>query len=137
MVSKYIGPREDANVRLSRLGGTDWQRQKTKVRAAVKDIAKDLIQLYAQRMQQEGYAFPPDGEWQFDFESHFEFEETEDQLRCVNEIKDDMERNVPMDRLLCGDVGFGKTEVALRAAFKCIAAGKLDWHPRDFHPHTE
>ena len=124
MVSKYIGPREDANVRLSRLGGTDWQRQKTKVRAAVKDIAKDLIQLYAQRMQQEGYAFPPDGEWQFDFESHFEFEETEDQLRCVNEIKDDMERNVPMDRLLCGDVGFGKTEVALRAAFKCIAAGK-------------
>ena len=94
------------------------------MRAAVKDIAKDLIQLYAQRMQQEGYAFPPDGEWQFDFESHFEFEETEDQLRCVNEIKDDMERNVPMDRLLCGDVGFGKTEVALRAAFKCIAAGK-------------
>lgn len=124
MVSKYIGPREDAGVRLSRLGGADWQRQKTKVRAAVKDIAKDLIQLYAQRMQQKGYAFPPDGEWQHDFESHFEFEETEDQLRCVNEIKDDMERGIPMDRLLCGDVGFGKTEVALRAAFKCIAAGK-------------
>lgn len=124
MVSKYIGPREDANVKLSRLGGTDWQRQKTRVRAAVKDIAKDLIQLYAQRMQQQGFAFPPDGEWQHDFESHFEFEETEDQLRCVNEIKDDMERNVPMDRLLCGDVGFGKTEVALRAAFKCVAAGK-------------
>ncbi|MCH5352558.1 MAG: transcription-repair coupling factor [Acutalibacter sp.] len=124
MVSKYIGPREDANIKLSRLGGTDWQRQKTKVRAAVKDIAKDLIQLYAQRMQQKGFSFPPDGEWQHDFESHFEYEETEDQLRCVNEIKDDMERNVPMDRLLCGDVGFGKTEVALRAAFKCVAAGK-------------
>ena len=124
MVSKYIGPREDANIKLSRLGGTDWQRQKTKVRAAVKDIAKDLIQLYAQRMQQKGFPFPPDGEWQHDFESHFEYEETEDQLRCVNEIKDDMERNVPMDRLLCGDVGFGKTEVALRAAFKCVTAGK-------------
>lgn len=124
MVSKYIGPKEDANVRLSRLGGTEWQRQKTKVRAAVKDIAKDLIQLYAQRMQQKGFPFPADTEWQRDFESHFEYEETEDQLRCINEIKDDMERNVPMDRLLCGDVGFGKTEVALRAAFKCVSAGK-------------
>ncbi len=124
MVSKYIGPREDANVRLNRLGGVEWQRQKTKVRAAVKDVAKDLIQLYAQRMQQKGFSFPPDGEWQHDFESHFEYDETEDQLRCINEIKDDMERDVPMDRLLCGDVGFGKTEVALRAAFKCVAAGK-------------
>ncbi len=124
MVSKYIGPREDMNIRLNRLGGTEWQRQKTKVRAAVKDVAKDLIRLYAQRMQQKGYPFPPDGEWQHDFESHFEYEETEDQLRCINEIKDDMERDVPMDRLLCGDVGFGKTEVALRAAFKCVAAGK-------------
>ena len=75
-------------------------------------------------MQQKGFAFPPDGEWQHDFESHFEFDETEDQLRCINEIKDDMERDVPMDRLLCGDVGFGKTEVALRAAFKCVTAGK-------------
>lgn len=124
MVSKYIGPREDSLVRLSRLGGTDWQRQKAKVRTAVKDIAQDLIRLYAQRMQEPGFPFPPDGEWQHDFESHFEYEETEDQLRCINEIKDDMERNVPMDRLLCGDVGFGKTEVALRAAFKCVAAGK-------------
>lgn len=124
MVSKYIGPREDATVKLSRLGGQDWQLKKAKVRAAVKDIAQDLIRLYAQRMQQKGYAFPPDGEWQRDFEAHFEFEETEDQLRCINEIKDDMERDVPMDRLLCGDVGFGKTEVALRAAFKCITSGK-------------
>ena len=124
MVSKYIGPREDAAVKLHRLGGTEWQKQKTRVRAAVKDIAKELIQLYAQRMQQKGFAFPPDGEWQRDFEARFEFDETEDQLRCVNEIKDDMEREAPMDRLLCGDVGFGKTEVALRAAFKCVAAGK-------------
>lgn len=124
MVSKYIGPREDAAVRLNRLGGTDWQKQKTKVRAAVKDIAKELIQLYAKRMNQKGFAFPEDGEWQRDFEAHFQYEETEDQLRCINEIKDDMERDVPMDRLLCGDVGFGKTEVALRAAFKCITSGK-------------
>lgn len=124
MVSKYIGSREDSAVKLNRLGGTEWQKQKTRVRAAVKDIAQDLIKLYAQRMQQKGFAFPPDGEWQHDFEAHFEYDETEDQLRCINEIKDDMEREVPMDRLLCGDVGFGKTEVALRAAFKCVTSGK-------------
>ncbi len=124
MVAKYIGPRQDAALKLHSLGGTDWQRQKAKVRAAVKNIAKELIELYAQRMQEKGFAFPPDGEWQHDFEVRFEFEETEDQLRCINEIKDDMERSAPMDRLLCGDVGFGKTEVALRAAFKCVTAGK-------------
>ncbi len=124
MVSKYIGPREDSGVHLSRLGGADWQQKKARVRAAVKDIAKELIQLYAQRMKEKGFAFPEDGEWQRDFEARFEFDETEDQLRCVSEIKDDMEREAPMDRLLCGDVGFGKTEVALRAAFKCVTAGK-------------
>lgn len=124
MVSKYIGPREDSGIKLSRLGGADWQQKKQRVRAAVKDIARELIELYAKRMQQEGFAFPEDGEWQHDFESRFEFEETEDQLRCVTEIKSDMERAVPMDRLLCGDVGFGKTEVALRAAFKCVTGGK-------------
>lgn len=124
LVSKYIGPREDAGIKLSRLGGTEWQKTKTRVRAAVKDIAKELIELYAQRMKLKGFAFPEDSEWQRDFEAHFEFDETDDQLRCINEIKDDMERTVPMDRLLCGDVGFGKTEVALRAAFKCVAAGK-------------
>ena len=124
MVAKYIGPREDAGVKLHRLGGTEWQKSKAKVRAAVKDIAKELILLYAQRMKQKGYAFPEDTDWQHDFEAHFEYNETEDQLRCINEIKNDMERDVPMDRLLCGDVGFGKTEVALRAAFKCITAGK-------------
>ncbi|MFU0832192.1 MAG: Transcription-repair-coupling factor [Oscillospiraceae bacterium] len=121
MVSKYIGPRENSTVRLSRLGGSDWQKAKARVRRAVKDIADDLIQLYSQRMQAKGHAFSPDSEWQHDFESHFEYEETEDQLRCIDEIKADMEKSTPMDRLLCGDVGFGKTEVALRAAFKCIS----------------
>ena len=124
MVSKYIGPREDSSVRLSRLGGTDWQKAKAKVRRAVKDIANDLIKLYAQRMDIKGYAFPPDDDMQRDFESRFEFDETDDQLRCIEEIKADMEKSVPMDRLLCGDVGFGKTEVALRAAFKCIEGAK-------------
>ncbi len=121
LVSKYIGPREDSSVRLNRLGGTEWQKAKTRVRKAVKDMAKELTQLYAQRMNAKGHAFSPDTEWQRDFESHFPYDETDDQLRCINEIKDDMERQAPMDRLLCGDVGFGKTEVALRAAFKCVS----------------
>ena len=124
MVSKYIGPREDAAVKLHRLGSPDWQKTKAKVKKAVRDIAKELIRLYAERMRAKGHAFPPDGEWQKDFESHFEFEETGDQLRCIEEIKADMEREAPMDRLLCGDVGFGKTEVALRAAFKCVTDSK-------------
>ena len=124
LVSKYIGPREDAKVKLHRLGGTEWQKTRQRVRSAVKDMAKELTLLYAKRMQVKGYAFPPDGEWQDDFEAHFDYEETDDQLRCVEEIKADMERPVPMDRLLCGDVGFGKTEVALRAAFKCVTDGK-------------
>ena len=124
LVSKYIGPREDAQVRLHRLGGSDWQKTKARVRSAVKDMAKELIKLYAQRMNAKGHAFAADTEWQHDFESHFEFEETEDQLRCIEEIKADMEREAPMDRLLCGDVGFGKTEVALRAAFKCVSDSK-------------
>lgn len=124
LVSKYIGPREDSNIRLSRLGGTEWQKAKTRVRTAVRDMAKELIKLYADRMNAKGFAFSPDTDWQHDFESHFEFEETEDQLRCIDEIKSDMEREAPMDRLLCGDVGFGKTEVALRAAFKCVSDSK-------------
>ena len=90
----------------------------------VKDIAKELIKLYAERMKLKGHAFPPDTGWQRDFESRFEYEETEDQLRCIQEIKEDMEKEQPMDRLLCGDVGFGKTEVALRAAFKCVTDSK-------------
>ncbi len=124
MVSKYIGPREDAQIKLHRLGGTEWQKTKARVRSAVKDMAKELIKLYAARMQAKGHAFPEDNEWQRDFEAHFEFEETEDQLRCIEEIKSDMEHEAPMDRLLCGDVGFGKTEVAVRAAFKCVTDSK-------------
>ncbi len=124
LVSKYIGTKDEVKVKLHRLGGQEWQKTKARVRSAVKDIAKELIALYSQRMATPGYAFDPDTEWQYDFERHFEYEETEDQLRCIDEIKADMERPVPMDRLLCGDVGFGKTEVALRAAFKCVSQSK-------------
>mgnify|MGYP002227659555 CR=1 FL=1 len=95
-------------MRLNRLGGQDWQKAKARVRSAVKDIAKELIKLYAERMKLKGHAFPPDTGWQRDFESRFEYEETEDQLRCIQEIKEDMEKEQPMDRLLCGDVGSAK-----------------------------
>lgn len=124
LVSKYIGPRESGAVRLSKMGGTEWQKAKSRVRAAVKDMAKELIALYAARQKVKGFAFPEDGDMQRDFEQRFEYDETADQLRCAEEIKQDMERAFPMDRLLCGDVGFGKTEVALRAAFKCVLGGK-------------
>ncbi len=124
LVSKYVGAAENGGVRLNRLGGTEWQKTRRKVKAAVKDMAKQLTALYAKRMSVKGYAFGPDTDLQNDFERRFEYEETDDQLRCINEIKRDMERETPMDRLLCGDVGFGKTEVALRAAFKCISEGK-------------
>ena len=126
LVSKYIGSGEDANEtkKLSKLGGTDWEKAKTRAKKAVKDLAKGLIQLYAQRQRQPGFAFSPDSPWQREFEEQFEYTETEDQLRCVDEIKRDMERPVPMDRLLCGDVGYGKTEVAFRAMMKCVLDGK-------------
>ncbi|MBR2411517.1 MAG: transcription-repair coupling factor [Clostridia bacterium] len=127
MITKYIGPHEDGAgkpVKLNRLGGHEWERTKNKVRGAVKDIAQELIKLYAQRQNSPGFAFSPDIDMQGDFEQRFEFDETDDQLRCIYEIKQDMEKHCPMDRLLCGDVGFGKTEVALRAAFKCICDGK-------------
>ncbi len=124
MVSKYVGRDEDVTVKLNKLGSADWSKTRARVKKAVKDMAKQLTALYAKRMQQKGFSFSPDGDLQSDFERRFEFDETDDQLRCISEIKKDMERGVPMDRLLCGDVGFGKTEVALRAAFKCIADGK-------------
>lgn len=124
LISKYIGPRENSTVKLHKLGGTEWQKAKTRVKTAVKDMAKELIRLYSERMRAPGFAFSPDNEWQRDFEYKFEYEETSDQLRCIDEIKGDMERSAPMDRLLCGDVGFGKTEVALRAAFKCVTDSK-------------
>lgn len=125
LVSKYIGPHEEGkSLKINRLGGKEWQKTRSRVRAAVKDMAEQLTKLYAERMKTPGYAFSPDTDMQNDFERRFAYEETDDQLRCIDEIKGDMEKNYPMDRLLCGDVGFGKTEVALRAAFKCIAEGK-------------
>ncbi len=125
LVSKYIGAAtEEGAIKLNRLGGSEWQKTRARVKKAVRDMAKQLTALYAKRMATKGYAFEPDGDLQRGFESRFEYEETEDQLRCIDEIKRDMEREVPMDRLLCGDVGFGKTEVALRAAFKCVSEGK-------------
>ena len=124
LVSKYIGAAEDSGIRLNKLGGSEWQRTRARVKKAVRDMAKQLTALYAKRMSTKGYAFREDDDLQSGFESRFEYEETEDQLRCINEIKRDMQRDVPMDRLLCGDVGFGKTEVALRAAFKCVSEGK-------------
>lgn len=124
LVSRYIGSAGENGPVLHRLGGMEWQKAKTRVKTAVKNIAKELIKLYSERLKVKGFAFSPDGELQRDFEAKFPFEETEDQLKAAEEIKRDMERDVPMDRLLCGDVGFGKTEVALRAAFKCICDGK-------------
>lgn len=125
LVSKYVGAASDSReLKLNRLGGSEWQKTRSRVKSAVRDMAKQLTALYAKRMSTKGYAFSIDTDLQSDFESRFEYEETEDQLRCVNEIKRDMQRDIPMDRLLCGDVGFGKTEVALRAAFKCVSEGK-------------
>ena len=124
-VSKYIGATsEEKTIKLNKLGGKDWAKTRNKVRSSVKDMAKELIELYSKRLKIEGHAFSPDIDMQSDFERRFEFVETDDQLRCIKEIKDDMEKPYPMDRLLCGDVGFGKTEVALRAVFKCVADGK-------------
>ncbi len=122
MVMRYVGSSE--NVRLSKLNSNEWRNTKARARASVQEIAKELVALYAQRSQIKGFAFPEDTEWQKDFEYRFEYDETNDQLRCISEIKSDMQSTVPMDRLLCGDVGFGKTEVALRAAFKCVSSGK-------------
>ncbi len=121
-VSKYSGKSE--NVVLSRMGGADWIKKKQRAKKAAKDMAKELISLYAERSRRPGFAFSPDTEWQREFEAGFEYEETDGQLEAIREIKADMEKPCPMDRLLCGDVGFGKTEVALRAVFKCIMDGK-------------
>ena len=124
-VSKYIGGGEDTeHTRLNKLGGTEWKKQKSRAKAAAKDLAKGLIQLYAARQRTPGYAFSPDTPWQREFEDAFPYPETDDQLRAIGEIKADMERPRPMDRLLCGDVGYGKTEVALRAVMKCNMDGK-------------
>ena len=125
MIGKYIGQRDkNGTVKLSHMGGKDWTRTKSRAKSAVKDIAKSLIALYAERQRTPGFAFPKDTELEAEFDADFTYEETESQLAAINEIKADMMRPVPMNRLLCGDVGFGKTEVALRAAFKAILGGK-------------
>ncbi len=124
LVTKYIGGREESAVKLNKLNSAEWSKTRARVKKAVKDMADELIKLYAKRMEAKGYAFGEDTDWQADFERRFPYDETDDQLRCIDEIKRDMERSTPMDRLLCGDVGFGKTEVAIRAAFKCVMEGK-------------
>ncbi len=124
MVSKYIAPRDDSGVKLNKLSSNEWQKTRSNVKRAVKDMAHELIELYAKREQSKGFAFFPDDEIQHDFEERFPYIETDDQLQSISEIKADMESEKPMERLLCGDVGFGKTEVAFRAAMKCILSGK-------------
>lgn len=123
LLQKYIGA-EGEVPRLHRMGGTEWLKAKSRARAAVADLAKDLIALYAQRQVARGFAFAPDTPWQGEFEDTFPYEETPDQLSSINDVKKDMESDKLMDRLLCGDVGFGKTEVAIRAAFKAVMSGK-------------
>ncbi|WP_432353759.1 transcription-repair coupling factor [Sporosarcina sp. A2] len=123
LIQKYVASGEK-EPKLHKLGGPEWKKTKTKVTAAVKDIADDLIKLYAEREAQKGFAFSEDDDLQQSFENAFPYEETEDQLRSIVEVKRDMEKERPMDRLLCGDVGYGKTEVAIRAAFKAVTDGK-------------
>lgn len=123
LIQKYIGS-DTVKPKVNKLGSSEWVKTKTKVKKAIEDMASDLIKLYAARQTVKGYKFSKDTPWQKQFEDAFQYEETEDQLRCIEEIKKDMEKDRPMDRLLCGDVGYGKTEVALRAAFKAIMDGK-------------
>ncbi len=123
LISKYIGTAEDKTVKLSRLGGSQWEKTKAKVKNQSREVARELIALYAKRLNAPGAPCDPDTDWQLRFVEQFPYEETPDQVRCVEEIKKDMEQPYPMDRLLCGDVGFGKTEVALRAAFKAVDNG--------------
>ena len=118
-VRKYIGG-GDTSPRLNRLGSKEWNNTKSKVKKNLREVAKDLIELYAKRQKIKGFAFSKDTDWQRQFEDEFPYQETDDQLRCIEEVKKDMETPRPMDRLLCGDVGYGKTEVAIRAAFKAV-----------------
>ncbi|MGA1825523.1 MAG: transcription-repair coupling factor [bacterium] len=121
LIEKYTGS-SGAVISVDKLGGTTWARTKAKVKKAIEDIAQDLLELYAKREMAEGIKFPPDDTWQGEFEASFEYEETPDQVRTIHEVKKDMESRRPMDRLICGDVGYGKTEIAMRATFKSVMA---------------
>lgn len=123
LVQRYIG-NEGENPRLDTIGSKSWENRKNRVKKSVEDIADKLIDLYSRRKAAGGFAFAKDNEWQTAFEAAFPYEETEDQLTCISEVKSDMEKPVPMDRLVCGDVGYGKTEIAMRAAFKAVMSGK-------------
>ena len=123
LVQKYIGS-EGKTPKVNKLGSNEWNKAKAKVKKSINEIAEDLVKLYATRATLKGYKFRKDTEWQKQFEDEFPFEETPDQLTSLEEIKHDMETDKPMDRLLCGDVGYGKTEVAIRAAFKAVMDGK-------------
>ncbi len=120
-VTRYVGGEAPS---LHRLGGADWAKTKGRARKAVRQIAAELIRLYSARMASPGHAFGPDTPWQRELEDAFPYVETPDQLAAIDEVKRDMERSVPMDRLICGDVGYGKTEIAVRAAFKAVQDGK-------------
>ncbi len=122
-VRKYIGG-DEGSLKINKLGSAEWSKTKAKVKKNLREVAKELIELYAKREKATGFAFPKDTPWQNQFESSFPYQETDDQLRCIDEVKKDMESQKPMDRLLCGDVGYGKTEVAIRAAFKAVMGGK-------------
>lgn len=123
LIQRYIGS-EGGTPKLDKLGGQGWETKKARARKSAEELASRLIQLYARRKSSKGYPFPKDTDWQLEFEASFPFEETEDQLSCIEDIKRDMESPMVMDRLVCGDVGYGKTEIALRAAFKAVMAGK-------------
>ena len=123
LVQRYIG-QEGRPPGLDSLGGKSWEKRKNRVRKSVEDLADMLIELYAKRRDAQGFSFGEDSDWQIEFEAAFPYEETEDQLSCIADVKEDMEQSRPMDRLICGDVGYGKTEVAMRAAFKAVMAGK-------------
>ena len=122
-ISRYVG-KDGTEPKLNKIGGDAWKALKRKTKAKVKDIAKELIKLYAKRKASKGFAFPPDGYLQTELEASFIYEDTPDQLTATQDVKEDMEKPYPMDRLICGDVGFGKTEIAIRAAFKSVVAGK-------------
>ncbi len=122
-IRKYVVI-NDGIPKINKLGSKEWSKAKAKAKESAENIAKELVELYAQRQKLKGFASLPDTEWQKQFEQDFPYQETDDQLRCIKEVKEDMEKDIPMDRLLCGDVGYGKTEVALRAAFKAVMSGR-------------